>query len=396
MNISKTSKYLITNYHVISEKSLNHDIKIEIHNQKNSKLNLHNRDIKYFPKPKDITIIEIKNNDEIYNDIQFLDYDLNYIKKGYNIYKNMDVFSIEHPLGDGAACASGRIININNYEFEHDISTDNGSSGCPIIILNNNINLIQVIGIHKEAKYSINLNGGTFIGEIFNDNNNNLNIDNNYIIAEIYIEDNDINKNIIIINSYEEKFKRSKLYNEQFKNEKMNEEEINKCEIRINNELIKFNYFHIFLQKGKYIIKYSFNNYLTNISYMFYNCKSLINIDLSNFNTQNVTDMSYMFSGCVSLKNINVSNLNTQNVTDMSNMFFGCVSLTNLNLSNFNTQTVKNMRRMFYDCVSLTHINLSNFNTQNVTDMSEIFSHCNCLKVENIITKDREILFEIL
>ena len=34
---------------------------------------------------------------------------------------------------------------------------------------------------------------------------------------------------------------------------------------------------------------------------MFFGCKSLTNIDLSNFNTQNVTDMSYMFDECNSL-----------------------------------------------------------------------------------------------
>ena len=39
---------------------------------------------------------------------------------------------------------------------------------------------------------------------------------------------------------------------------------------------------------------------------MFYDCKSLKSIDLSSFNTNNVTDMSYMFSGCESLKIENI------------------------------------------------------------------------------------------
>ena len=57
---------------------------------------------------------------------------------------------------------------------------------------------------------------------------------------------------------------------------------------------------------------------------MFEGCSSLTNIDLSNFNTQNVTDVSFMFSRCSSLKNINLSYFNTQNVTNMSNMFNEC------------------------------------------------------------------------
>ena len=42
---------------------------------------------------------------------------------------------------------------------------------------------------------------------------------------------------------------------------------------------------------------------------MFSGCKSLTNIGLSNFNTQNVTDMSFMFKECYSLANIYLSNL---------------------------------------------------------------------------------------
>ena len=41
---------------------------------------------------------------------------------------------------------------------------------------------------------------------------------------------------------------------------------------------------------------------------MFFECKNLIDINLSNFNTQNVTNMYSMFYRCESLKNINLSN----------------------------------------------------------------------------------------
>ena len=48
---------------------------------------------------------------------------------------------------------------------------------------------------------------------------------------------------------------------------------------------------------------------------MFCNCCSLISLNLSNFNTNNVIDMSWMFRGCKSLTNINLSNFNTNKVT---------------------------------------------------------------------------------
>ena len=169
MKINDSSNFLITNYHIINEGIKTENIEISIYNNKIMKLDLNNRNNKYFPKPKDITLIEIKSVDEIYNYIKFLNYDKNYTN-GYNIYKDLDIFSIHCPYRKSFTCGSGKITSINNYEFDHNIPTDNGSSGCPILLLNNNMDLIKVIGIHKEANITKNANCGTFIGEIFNDN----------------------------------------------------------------------------------------------------------------------------------------------------------------------------------------------------------------------------------
>ena len=197
----------------------------------------------------------------------------------------------------------------------------------------------------------------------------------NYIIAEINIEEKDINKEIRIINSFEEY---NKNYNYEMTKEKIdvygNEKGIkDNCKIKINNSYIDFNYFYIFEKAGKYIIKYIFMNHITTCDYMFCECELLTNIDLSNFKTQKVINMSYMFFGCISLTNIDLSNFNNQNVTDMRNMFSGCKSLFNIDLSNFDTQNVIYMSEMFKGCVLLKKINLSNFNTQNVVYMSEMF-----------------------
>ena len=75
-------------------------------------------------------------------------------------------------------------------------------------------------------------------------------------------------------------------------------------------------------------------------------------------------------------------------------MFDNCNSLISLDLSNFNTQNVTDMYGMFSGCYSLISLDLSNFNTQSVTDMGGMFYNCNSLKRENIITKDDTILKE--
>ena len=45
-----------------------------------------------------------------------------------------------------------------------------------------------------------------------------------------------------------------------------------------------------------------------------------------------------MFSGCKNLKDINLSNFNTKNVTNMSYMFSECWEIPNINLSNFDLE----------------------------------------------------------
>ena len=61
-------------------------------------------------------------------------------------------------------------------------------------------------------------------------------------------------------------------------------------------------------------------------------------------------------------------------------MFFQCKSLKQLNLSNFNTYNVTNMHCMPYECSSLNEINLSNFNTNNIIDMCCMFERMFIIK----------------
>ena len=73
---------------------------------------------------------------------------------------------------------------------------------------------------------------------------------------------------------------------------------------------------------------------------------------------------------------LDLSNFDTSNVTDMASMFYSCRGLTELDLSNFDTANVTNMRYMFYANRELTSLNITNFNTSQVTDMSFMFARC--------------------
>ena len=66
---------------------------------------------------------------------------------------------------------TGKITYIDNYEFKHDLSTYEGSSGSPIC-LNNDYSDSKDIGIHKQGDTGNNINIGTFIGVILDKLNN--------------------------------------------------------------------------------------------------------------------------------------------------------------------------------------------------------------------------------
>lgn len=115
---------------------------------------------------------------------------------------------------------------------------------------------------------------------------------------------------------------------------------------------------------------------VTNMGQMFYYCPSLISLDVSNWDTSNVTSMSSMFLNCYSLTNLDVSNWNTSKVKSMSNLFNNCTSLTSLDISNWDTSAVTSMTYMFGNCFSLTNLDVSDWNTSAVTNMSQMFYYC--------------------
>ena len=61
---------------------------------------------------------------------------------------------------------------------------------------------------------------------------------------------------------------------------------------------------------------------------MFYDCKALTQLDISNFNTHNVDDTRWMFEHCEKLTTIYISDKwKTNSVIFSSNMFGDCHSL---------------------------------------------------------------------
>ena len=127
---------------------------------------------------------------------------------------------------------------------------------------------------------------------------------------------------------------------------------------------------------------------VTNMDSMLASVSNLTTIDLSSFDTSKVTDISAMFYDLSNLTTLNLSNFDTSQVTNMQDMFYGMRNLTTIDLSSFDTSKVTRMRAMFYGMRNLTTLNLSSFDTSKVTDMSLMFYNMSSLTTLNLSNFD--------
>ena len=114
----------------------------------------------------------------------------------------------------------------------------------------------------------------------------------------------------------------------------------------------------------------------------FYDCSNLKAIKgIEYLNTEKVGRMRFMFYGCRALTSLDLTNFNTARVEDMCNMFKNCSALTSLDLTSFNTVFVTNMSIMFSGCSALTTIYASDkFVTDKIQYSATMFSGCKNLK----------------
>ena len=224
--------------------------------------------------------------------------------------------------------------------------------------------------------------------------NNNIYLENKNVIeaiVEINIDEND--NNIMLFNADV-----NDGIDVYYNNEKIDMLDDN------GNMIINYD----FKKSGKYKFTIVFDNDITNLGGFFEGCSDIISLDFSNFNTENVFNMSglfnscnklkiikgmnkfitdkvinmrSMFQGCKELEYLDLSSFNTENVTDMGWMFNKCYKLKEIKgINKFITNKLTNMKIMFANCNQLEYIDLSSFNTENVTDISCMFSECHKLK----------------
>ena len=158
---------LITNYHLIDKNYIETNNKITF--SLNSGKYCYNmpidksRIIKFFEKPIDITLIEIKEADNIKNILYLKLNEKIFLDNPDSVYKNKTIYLLHYPKGKNIEKSIGIItfINESKYYIKHKCDSKKGSSGGPLLNLLN----CKVMGIHKGAPQdkNKNYNFGTFI-----------------------------------------------------------------------------------------------------------------------------------------------------------------------------------------------------------------------------------------
>lgn len=125
----------------------------------------------------------------------------------------------------------------------------------------------------------------------------------------------------------------------------------------------------------------------SDMSKMFELCRSLEEIDLSEWNVDSVISMNGLFLNCRKLKQIDMSSWNPQILEDSSSMFEGCEQLTHnavLPVEGWSLWELKKTQSMFARCLCLESIDLSKWRTCDIRDMSYMFSDCISIRSINL------------
>ena len=158
---------LITNYHVIDDKFVESNNSLDVYiNGKPKFININKNKIIYSSSNNEYDIMIIRLQDGEINN--YLKIDDNIFKNTEQAYRNVPIYILHYPGKHEKAQISFNeedkkgIEKLDEYSIKHYCTTDNGSSGSPILSAMTN----KIIGIHRggyDNKKGKKYNYGTFL-----------------------------------------------------------------------------------------------------------------------------------------------------------------------------------------------------------------------------------------
>ncbi|MCQ2819551.1 MAG: DUF285 domain-containing protein [archaeon] len=407
-------KFIVSTEHTIQQSMIQNKISIRVilYNGGTFDLSLANKErtipwgeIPFFDQlSADLTFIKLLPEEllRFFSEDLFLEMDDGLFSKEKSFtYLNEKICVLQYPktkINNIPKFTFGRVTSLLNdgYSFTHNAKIYKDSPGAPILLLNS----MDIIGVNFYSSpfdKIKQINKGTLIGEVVNKLQSDES-SSSYFEAEYDV------KPIYLYNEYWEKRGRYNIFNSD--EGELSFEGLNgfNCKLYINDKLVSFR--KKFKEEGKYKIKVVMkrNELIKTTKRMFYECSSLISIDMKYFDTSEVEDMNSMFCYCSSLPYLKLSSqFKTENVKDMESMFYSCRSLTSLDLSHIDTKNVQSMNFMIAGCIklssfkignkfitdkvktmwnifcmdkSLTYLDLTQWNTKNVENMQGFFAGC--------------------
>ena len=322
--------------------------------------------------------IELDNNRKIF---KCLNYELilieispikdnifNYLEIDDNInikyLKNKSIYAFQYSKEENIITSYGLLLDVIPNKISHNLYIKNNSYIYPILSLDN----YKIIGLNNgSSNFIFNLNFN--IKNLINRHSDNKKEKNKL---------NELNIKYLIKNEDEN----IKIFDELFvvNNKKKCKLIIleNEIELCVYIDLNKFKFKNNILE-----IKLIETKKITNISHMFYHCKSLLSIsDFDKWDISHINDLSHIFYCCSSLNYLSdISKWNTSKINNMANLFAECSSLESLpDISKWDTKNVKFMNYLFDGCKSLLSLpDISKWDTSNVIEMSSMFRNCSSL-----------------
>ena len=349
---------LITCHHLIEKNYFekNNFLKFSIFEGKKEipvKINLKLSRIIYCDENEDVTIIEIKNDDNLYiHSFLEMDNSIN-VKNPQILYTK--IYALHFPKGSRyVGYSQGEISDLfDEFSFNADYKSEPGSSGCPIIDYEKNL----VVGIHRGVyKYDDNIKLGIILKSVIKDFiqankeaiQKVLNESNLYFFTDtmdlIYLIPKDKSKNFF-----------SKKFKERYKYKTECKIIYNGSKHRIDASFETLNLTEEDKNKGVIMITLKGIEYIKDMSYMFYKNDCLKKVIASKTDMRNVENMRSMFERCDNLEELSdVSFWNIEKVKSLRGFFYKSKKIKKIpGMNKWNPVKLETCEEMFFECHSL-------------------------------------------
>lgn len=147
---------------------------------------------------------------------------------------------------------------------------------------------------------------------------------------------------------------------------------------------------NLFAQNRNLVNVIGINNWdvrkLIDANDLFSYCTSLETMDLSNWNIlEALGSLSRMFYECKNIYEVNISNIAKNGINSTMDLFYGCTNLQTVYMKNWDLSDVNMLGDEFYGCTSLKTLDMENTILSNGLNGAYVLRLNSCTELENVV-----------